>query len=58
MPSTTFQLSLSYPDFSQHRITDLFRSLGRSTTTGLTAERGRNYRAGITAVSSEGSDEL
>jgi hypothetical protein len=27
---------LSYPDFSQHRITDLFRSLGRSTTTGLT----------------------
>jgi len=28
LPSTTFQLSLSYPDFSQHRVTDLFKSLG------------------------------
>jgi hypothetical protein len=57
MPSTTFQLSLSYPDFSQHRITDLFRSLGRSTTTVLTTERGRNYRPGRTVLSREGSDE-
>jgi len=28
LPSTTFQLTLSFPDFSQHRVTDLFKSLG------------------------------
>lgn len=28
LPSTTFQLSLSFPDFSQYRVTDLFKNLG------------------------------
>jgi len=28
LPSTTFQLTLSFPDFSMHRVTDLFKSLG------------------------------
>ena len=28
LPGTTFQLTLAYPDFSRHKVTDLFRSLG------------------------------
>lgn len=28
LPATRFQLSLSYPDFSAHRVVDLFRALG------------------------------
>jgi len=28
LPGTTFQLTLAYPDFSRHKVSDLFRSLG------------------------------
>ena len=28
MPGTTYQLTLAYPDFSRHKVADLFRSLG------------------------------
>ena len=28
LPSTKFQLSLSYPNFSHHHVSDLFHSLG------------------------------
>ena len=28
LPGTTFQLTLAYPDFSRHKVSDLFRGLG------------------------------
>ena len=28
LPGTTYQLTLAYPDFSRHKVIDLFRSLG------------------------------
>ena len=28
MPATTYQLTLAFPDFSQYKVTDLFKDLG------------------------------
>ena len=28
MPATTYQLTLAFPDFSQYKVSDLFKSLG------------------------------